>query len=130
MEVIPHQGSGIGDGAYAEAYQFQVPWTAVQTGVQEGTIAPVFTPFEWNDGSLAFSSLKVNAKTGDLMLRWYNLAGNDAELNLSTALPATGAYKSDILETEGARLELAEGGNLSLAVKPYEIVTLGVRAAR
>lgn len=129
MEVIPHQGDGIGSGAYAEAYQFQIPWTVAQTGVHAGTVASTSAPLGWSHEELAFSSLKVNRKTGDLMLRWFNMAGTDAELKLQSSLPTQGVYKSSILEEEGSVQSLDDKGSCTLPVKPYEIVTLGVKVS-
>ncbi|OMF76087.1 alpha-mannosidase [Paenibacillus glucanolyticus] len=129
MEVIPHQGDGIGSGAYAEAYQFQIPWTVAQTGVHAGTVASTSAPLGWSHEELAFSSLKVNRKSGDLMLRWFNMAGTDAELKLQSSLPTQGVYKSSILEEEGSVQSLDDKGSCTLPVKPYEIVTLGVKVS-
>ncbi|ANA81735.1 alpha-mannosidase [Paenibacillus glucanolyticus] len=129
MEVIPHQGDGIASGAYAEAYQFQIPWTVAQTGVHAGTVASTSVPLGWSHEELAFSSLKVNRKTGDLMLRWFNMAGTDAELKLQSSLPTQGVYKSSILEEEGSVQSLDDKGSCTLPVKPYEIVTLGVKVS-
>lgn len=129
MEVIPHQGDGIASGAYAEAYQFQIPWTVAQTGVHAGTVASTSAPLGWSHEELAFSSLKVNRKTGDLMLRWFNMAGTDAELKLQSSLPTQGVYKSSILEEEGSVQSLDDKGSCTLPVKPYEIVTLGVKVS-
>ncbi|AYB45489.1 alpha-mannosidase [Paenibacillus lautus] len=129
MEVIPHQGDGIASGAYAEAYQFQIPWTATQTGVHTGQVASTSAPLAWSREELAFSSLKVNPNTGDLMLRWFNLAGTDAELALTSSLPSQGVYKSNILEEEGAVQSFDVNGSFTLPVKPYEILTLGVKVS-
>lgn len=129
MEVIPHQGDGMKSGAYAEAYQFQIPWTVAQTGVHAGAVASTSAPFEWSHEELAFSSLKVNPKTGDLMLRWFNMAGTDTELKLKSSLPSQGAYKSSILEVEGAVQSFDGDGNFTQPVKPHEIVTLGVKVS-
>ncbi|MEF7436956.1 alpha-mannosidase [Paenibacillus lautus] len=129
MEVIPHQGDGIASGAYAEAYQFQIPWTAAQTGVHTGQVASTSAPLAWSREELAFSSLKVNPNTGDLMLRWFNLAGTDAELALTSTLPSQGVYKSNILEEEGAVQSFDVNGSFTLPVKPYEILTLGVKVS-
>lgn len=129
MEVIPHQGDGIASGAYAEAYQFQIPWTAAQTGVHTGQVASTSAPLAWSREELAFSSLKVNPNTGDLMLRWFNLAGTDAELALTSSLPSQGVYKSNILEEEGAVQSFDNHGSFTLPVKPYEILTLGVKVS-
>ncbi|PCL94414.1 alpha-mannosidase [Paenibacillus lautus] len=129
MEVIPHQGNGIASGAYAEAYQFQIPWTAAQTGVHTGQVASTSAPLAWSREELAFSSLKVNPNTGDLMLRWFNMAGTDAELALTSSLPSQGVYKSNILEEEGAVQSFDIHGSFTLPVKPYEILTLGVKVS-
>ncbi|MFE0556073.1 alpha-mannosidase [Paenibacillus sp. NPDC058910] len=129
MEVIPHQGDGMKSGAYAEAYQFQIPWTVTQTGVHAGAVASTSAPFEWSHEELAFSSLKVNPKTGDLMLRWFNMAGTDTELKLKSSLPSQGVYKSSILEVEGAVQSFDGDGSFTQPVKPHEIVTLGVKVS-
>ncbi|MFG1733709.1 Mannosylglycerate hydrolase [Paenibacillus sp. GM2FR] len=129
MEVIPHQGDGMKSGAYAEAYQFQIPWTVAQTGVHAGAVASTSAPLEWSHEELAFSSLKVNPKTGDLMLRWFNMAGTDTELKLKSSLPSQGVYKSSILEVEGAVQSFDDQESFTLAVKPHEIVTLGVKVS-
>lgn len=129
MEVIPHQGDGMKSGAYAEAYQFQIPWTVSQTGVHAGAVASTFAPLEWSHEELAFSSLKVNPKTGDLMLRWFNMAGTDTELKLKSSLPSQGVYKSSILEVEGAVQSFDDQESFTLPVKPHEIVTLGVKVS-
>ncbi|WP_127591933.1 alpha-mannosidase [Paenibacillus lautus] len=129
MEVIPHQGDGMKSGAYAEAYQFQIPWTVAQTGVHAGAVASTSAPLEWSHEELAFSSLKVNPKTGDLMLRWFNMAGTDTELKLKSSLPSQGVYKSSILEVEGAVQSFDDQESLTLPVKPHEIVTLGVKVS-
>ncbi|OME96310.1 MULTISPECIES: alpha-mannosidase [Paenibacillus] len=129
MEVIPHQGDGMKSGAYAEAYQFQIPWTVAQTGVHTGAVASTSAPFEWSHEELAFSSLKVNPKTGDLMLRWFNMAGTDTELKLKSSLPSQGVYKSSILEVEGAVQSFDGDGSFTQPVKPHEIVTLGVKVS-
>ncbi|GAB6929673.1 alpha-mannosidase [Paenibacillus sp. JCM 10914] len=128
MEVIPHQGDGIKSGAYAEAYQFQIPWTAAQTGVHGGRVAPTTAPLGWSHEELAFSSLKVNPKTGDLMLRWFNMTGQAANLQLKSMLPVQGIYKSNILETSGELQPLDDHDGFAVSVKPYEILTLGIRS--
>lgn len=126
MELIPHGGNGLESGAYAEAYQFQIPWTLCQTGVHDGRIEPTYTPFRWEGGDLAFSSLKMNEGTGDLLLRWYNMGAKDVELQLHSNIPYYYFYKSTILEDHGARVDADADGQWSLPVGPCEIVTIGV----
>jgi len=129
MEVIPHQGDGMKSGAYAEAYQSQIPWTAAQTGVHAGAVSSTSAPLEWSHDELAFSSMKVNPKNGDLMLRWFNMGDADTELKLKSSLPSEGVYKSSILEVEGAVQSFDEQNSFTLPVKSHEILTLGVKAS-
>ncbi|WP_059049257.1 alpha-mannosidase [Paenibacillus senegalimassiliensis] len=129
MELIPHSGDGIASGAYTEAYQFQIPWTVCQTGVHEGPLSPVYKPFQWEGAELAFSSLKMNQETGDLLLRWYNMSDEAAELTLGTDIPHQHFYKTTILEEAAAPLSKSAAGCLSLPVAPCEITTVGIRRA-
>lgn len=127
MEIIPYSGDpNMQTAAYAEAYQFQIPWTLSQTGVHTGSIAPTYSPFAWEGGDLAFSSLKMNEGTGDLLLRWYNMRSQAAELKLNANTPYYYFYKSTILEEHGERLDTDAAGRLTLPVGPCEIVTIGV----
>lgn len=127
MELIPHTGDGITSGAFAEAYQFQIPWVVCQTDVHEGAIAPVYTPFEWESQELAFSSLKMNEQTGDLLLRWYNMSQQSTDLTIRSTIPQQYFYKTSILEEESHPLSSEEKGSSALQIGPCEIVTIGIR---
>ncbi|NIK79025.1 alpha-mannosidase [Paenibacillus castaneae] len=127
--ILPHSGDGVDSGAYAAAYQFQVPWTVSQTEVHQGKLAPAGSLFDWEGSSLAFSSLKVNEQSGDYLLRWYNMKLAAAELSFSAgeSAPALGqAYKSDVLESEGELLT-SNGQSINMAVGPCEILTVGIK---
>lgn len=127
MEIIPYSGDpNMQTAAYSEAYQFQIPWTLCQTGVHTGSIAPTYSPFAWEGGDLAFSSLKMNEGTGDLLLRWYNMRSHTVELKLSSNTPYYYFYKSTILEEHGERVDTDTSGRLALPVGPCEIVTIGI----
>ncbi|UVI31368.1 alpha-mannosidase [Paenibacillus spongiae] len=124
--LVPHDGDGASSGAYAEAYQFQVPWTTCQTELHEGKLKPLHAPLHWEGSRLAFSSLKVSADSGDVMLRWYNMNAAPTTLALTSPMASGGTYKSDLLELQGETLE-ANGKTSTLAVGPCEIVTVGVK---
>ncbi|RUT31780.1 alpha-mannosidase [Paenibacillus zeisoli] len=126
MELIPHSGDGIESGAYAEAYQFQIPWTVCQTGVHSGTISPVYAPFKWEAPQLAFSSLKMNPDTKDLLLRWFNMSRVEAELTLESGLPCEYIYKTTILEEANPPSTSNSADGLTILAGPCEILTLGI----
>ncbi|SDS60341.1 alpha-mannosidase [Paenibacillaceae bacterium GAS479] len=128
LAVIPHSGDGAAQGAYAEAYQLQTPWTAVQTGVHSGKLQPVGAPLAWRGESLAFSAFKVSPVSGDVVARLYNLKREAGQLALQAPNGSSAAYKSTILEQDsGEELQLTDGG-LQLPVGPAEIVTIGLRS--
>ena len=56
--IIPHAKDGIDSGAYANAYQFQIPWTVVQTELQHGKLPTTYSWLNWNEEetALAFST--------------------------------------------------------------------------
>ena len=132
--ILPHGGDGAATGAYASAYQFQAPWTHVQTGVHGGTLPPVHAFLAWEGEGIAFSSAKIAEATGDLMLRWFNMRPEAAKLQAQPNVGAVaGAYASDVLEQAGERLQPSgEGANGSFAAElgPCEIYTVGISAAK
>lgn len=127
LELIPHCGDGLTSGAYAEAYQFQIPWTVCQTDVHNGPVSAVYTPFEWESAQLAFSSLKMNQDTGDLLLRWYNMSSEETELTLSSQVPHQYFYKTTILEEASQPITSNVVRGLSVLAGPCEILTIGIR---
>ncbi|CAM3512246.1 alpha-mannosidase [Paenibacillus lupini] len=132
--ILPHGGDGAATGAYADAYQFQAPWTSAQTGVHSGTLSPTHSFLAWEGEGIAFSSAKIAEATGDLMLRWFNMRPEAAKLQAQPNVGAAAvAYASDVLEQAGERLQPSgESANGSYAAElgPCEIYTVGITAAK
>jgi alpha-mannosidase len=127
LMLIPHAGDGAANGAFEEAYAFQVPWTAAQTGVHEGELAPVQSVLTWEGEGLAFSSMKIGEEDGSLMLRWFNLRPQASKLTLRTKDAVT-LYKSDVLERQGPAIAGADASGAStVPVGPCEILTIGAK---
>ncbi|MFC3749648.1 alpha-mannosidase [Paenibacillus sp. GCM10012306] len=127
LQLIPHSGDRIASGAYTEAYQFQVPWTVFQTGVHEGKLASGYAPFQWKGTAAAFSSVKMNEKTGDLLVRWYNMAEQPLELALDVIAPHEHLYETTILEERTAPCADPGDRPYSLKVGPFGIATYGIQ---
>lgn len=124
LMIIPHAGDGAHDGAYAEAYRFQIPWILKTAALKQGTVPPVHGWFGWNGRALAQSAVKLSEETGDLIIRWFNLSGAEERLSAAPAFDAAGVYFSDIVERRGKAVNVRPGQPLELAVCPHEIVTL------
>ena len=58
-----------------------------------------------------------------LIVRLYECLRKRGEVTLRTGFPLTRACRSNLLEAEGEKLEVA-GNKVSFCVKPYQIVTL------
>ncbi|MGW9528805.1 alpha-mannosidase [Paenibacillus terrae] len=126
LEIIPHHGDGIQSGAYTAAYQYPIPWIVKQTGVHAGSVAPDYAPLDWKSVELAFSSMKMNELSGDVLLRWYNMSHRVAELTIKPGQQYD-FYKSNILEEQGEGIAMNSSDELQQAVKPHEIITLGFK---
>ncbi|AZN42924.1 alpha-mannosidase [Paenibacillus albus] len=128
--ILPHQGDGAVSGAYASAYQFQTPWTAVQTELHDGVLTPIHAFMTWKGEGIAFSSAKIAETSGDLMLRWFNMRQEKATLRFTSNVGETGtAYKSDVLERVGRREQpMVDHVSESFAAElgPCEIYTAGI----
>ncbi|GIO42395.1 alpha-mannosidase [Paenibacillus apis] len=122
--VFPHRGDLFESGAYEQAYGFQIPWFHIQTGIQFGSLPTTYAPLSWQGEGLALSALKLSEQK-DLIIRWYNLRHQSAKLDVELHVPASAAYRSDVLERRHDGLAL-HGGKLSLEAGKAEIVTLAV----
>ncbi|OZB93711.1 alpha-mannosidase [Paenibacillus sp. XY044] len=126
LEIIPHDGRGEESGAYAEAYQFQIPWTSVQTGIHSGDLSAAHTPFAWGGEGVAFSAWTVNEDSGDHIVRWYNMKQQPARLRVELPQSVSRVYKTTILEeAEGASVEQVSE-SYELEAGPCEIVSIGI----
>lgn len=125
MFLIPHSGDPVSTGVYSAAYQYQVPWTTAVTDIHTGTLAPNHSWLEWKGEKLALSTMKVAEETGDVVVRWYNMASEGDMLQLKPAFGVADARRSDILERRLASVELSEG-TAQLPLGNCEIITLSL----
>ncbi|MEK5418544.1 alpha-mannosidase [Paenibacillus sp. FSL L8-0708] len=122
--LMTHAGEGALE-AYPAAYQFQVPWTAIQTGLHEGPLVPDYRLLAWEGEGIAFSSAKIGEESGDLTLRWFNMQPEAAHLQLRME---GSFYESDVLERRGKEFShTTQDDGITLTVGSCEIVTVGVR---
>jgi alpha-mannosidase len=127
LMIIPHQGEGAASGAFALAYQFQVPWTVSQTDVHSGALAPVHASLYWEGEGIAFSSMKIEEESGNLIVRWFNMRPVAADLQFHLMDDYKDIYKSDVLERVGESIKPTDKDEpLVTKLGACEIYTLGV----
>src|SRR5699024_12167157 len=54
--------------SYKQAYQYQIPCSTWQAGVQYGSLAADGSFLDWQVENIAFSSVKVSNTSGEMML--------------------------------------------------------------
>ena len=114
FEIIPH-GKDV-YASYIEAYQFQIPFAAMQTVVQVGEVkeyAPIIVPTAGE--GIIYSSLKLN-HAGNVVTRWYSVSDKEANLTLDADM---NMFMSNLLEENHGAVEH------TVTVNPYQIITLG-----
>lgn len=125
FRIYPHTGDCIETNAYQDAYQFQIPWVAKQTGIHEGTLPTIHSFIEWNAEHLSLSSVKIAEGSGDIMVRWFNAANQEDQLTIHSG-GREQCYRSNVIEEKVEMLPLNENGNWQVPVQPYEIITVGL----
>ncbi len=110
---------------FETAYRFQTPCVTVQTGVHAGKLPAQKTWLVWKGEGMLFSNLKGKRNTNDRMARFVNCTGKETVLFLKKEGFAQ-AYRSNVIEENlGIIPENAEGW-YEIAVRGYEIVTVGL----
>ncbi|THF77121.1 alpha-mannosidase [Cohnella fermenti] len=121
--VIPHAGGSDRERSFHLAYQSQVPWTAVQTGVHPGPLRSGDSLLRWSSASAALTGVKAGREDNSLVMRWFNMTDAPSELELDCPDKAVW-NRSNILEELLAPVEASGSGGATVEVRPYEILTL------
>jgi alpha-mannosidase len=78
-------------------------------------------------GNVVLTAVKKTEDGDALLIRFYEWAGRNSEVQLSVPAGATSATLTNLMEQpEGVPLEISRDGKLSVAVHPYEIVSVRV----
>ena len=130
--LIPHGGKDSLLSSYEHAYQYQVPMMVRQHAAEAGALPTAGAFVKWRGERLAFSTLKVAEKSGDLILRWFNMTNEPELLQISAAKHGgtdrqVHVYRSNIVEESGAKLLSTSPGTFVTTVGKNEIITVGLK---
>jgi alpha-mannosidase len=115
--LYPHAGGWQDGGVVAEARRFAEPLVPAPAGGPEGALAEVVS------GDLVLDSIKRAEDSDALVLRLYEPHGGRGEARLRLAFPIGSVHRASLLEDEGDPLE-TDGGELVLAYRPFELITV------
>ncbi|MDO4291658.1 MAG: alpha-mannosidase [Eubacteriales bacterium] len=113
--------------SFREAYQFQVPVTAVQTKVHGGELPAAKSWLTWEGRRMMFSNFKDKSNGTDRMARFVNCSGQPTVLRIQKDASFEKMYFSNVLEEEVRPLEANADGWYEIPVRGFEIVTVGMK---
>jgi alpha-mannosidase len=118
--VMPHSGGWREAGVVAEAARFETPlrWAP-------GTAQP-HSFFSVDDPNLVLDTVKLAEDSDALVLRLYEAHGARGTARVRMGVPFSTAMHCNLLEDVGPSLPVA-GGDIELAYRPHEIISLLVR---
>jgi alpha-mannosidase len=128
--IYPHAGTWREAQTMQRGYEFNQPLVATQVFAHAGELPPAhsFVSLESSNATpnVVLTAVKKAEDADGLIFRMYEYAGQAATVTLHVPPGATAATETNLMETPlGAALPLA-GNAVTVAIKPYEILTIEV----
>ena len=123
--LLPHAGTLQAAGVIEEGYRFNVPM------LLSATNAPVTERsfFQVNNPAVVIDTVKKAEDSDDIIIRLYESHGAHGRVRFTCALPVKTVTRCNFLEENEAKLAWLHGG-VTLAVRPFQIVTLKLTLRR
>ena len=98
--IIPHGKDKAVYKSYKLAYQYQIDWSYVQACLQDGRINSGYQLLDTSHLEVAHSAFKLSCDSKYIVTRWFNLAEDDANLEINTDM---NIVELDLLEEKEIR---------------------------
>jgi alpha-mannosidase len=125
-EIIPFAPESEAFDPIIEAYQFQIPMKANQLMVQEGTLPMEKSYLEWQGKGIYLTGMKNKQNSNDHIIRFINGKEIESVLRLKVSDHVKKYYQSNVIEEQLQELVVNDKGEISITLKPFEIVTIGL----
>src|SRR5579863_5512444 len=124
--LYPH-GSGWKEAlTIRQGYALNYKLIVLPTEKHSGTLAPEHSFLQSESENVVVSSLKKAEDGDDLILRFYEWAGKQADVVLQLPPGAQSASETDLMERPIGNLSVSNGA-VTVPTKPYEIKTIRVQ---
>ncbi len=124
--LYPHGGTWREALTVRRGYELNYPLLVKQLEKHQGELEDEFSFLQIQSGNVVLTALKKAEEEDALVLRFYEWAGKEADVNLRLPTGALNASETDLMERPTAELSLRDGG-ITVHTKPYEIKTIRVR---
>jgi mannosylglycerate hydrolase len=123
--IVPFDGNLLGAGIKGLSQRYRTPPLVVQ-GVEDQSTPGGDSFISLRTGRSCVSAIKKHEERDHLVVRLYNLTAEPVEESLAFGLPVAGAWRTDLLEQRGDRLEVENEGEVPLRLGPHEIATVEI----
>lgn len=121
--LFPHEGTFQQAGTIREAYNFNIPLQVRQLSVGEQSKSF----FSVDKANVVIETVKKAEDSDEIIVRLYESHGGRGRFQLRSSLPVKQAVACNLLEEPIGEPLNWQNGATSLAIKPFEIVTLKLR---
>ena len=123
--IIPHSTSEFLDYRYVNKQMeaFILPCHAQRCGVEPANDHESFG-LTLTPASLVVSAFKLAEDKQGYVLRFYNPSSNRVPGKLESVLPIREAFRTQLNEHDGERMQIAEQNVLQFVVEPFQIISL------
>jgi alpha-mannosidase len=123
--LYPHQGTWRDAQTVRRGYELNYGLFAVPATRHPGMLPPEYSFVQIEQDNVVLTAVKKAEDDDDVVLRFYEWAGKDTDVQLHLPAGAMAASDADLMERPNAVLRL-RNGTVSVPTKPYEIKTVKV----
>ncbi len=124
--IYPHKGD-LNEAETARlAYYLNYPMTAIKTSGDKDLVPRSFSLISLDSDRVICETVKEAEYGADTVIRLYERKNMRGKVTLSLGMTATRATLTDMMENDIEDIPI-ENGNITLDIKPFEIVTLRIQ---
>jgi alpha-mannosidase len=124
--LYPHSGDWKTALTIQRGYELNYKLISVPLQNHEGALAPEHSFLSTQSTNVVVTALKNSEDNDGLILRYYEWAGKDGDIQFRIPPGATSASSADLMERPTGTVAL-EGGVLKVHTKPYSIETIKIQ---
>jgi alpha-mannosidase len=124
--LYPHSGGWKDALTIRQGYELNYKLLAMQTEKHTGDLGASFS-FLHTDSNVIVSAVKKAEDDDSLIVRYYEWAGKDSDVNLALNADVKSAAETDLMEKRIGDVSV-QGNIVKLHTKPYEIKTVKIKA--
>jgi alpha-mannosidase len=126
--LYPHGGSWRDALTVRQGYELNYKLISMQTAKHEGALPPQHSFLQTKSDNILITALKKAEDDGALILRFYEWAGKDGDVNIQLPAGAQSVSQVNLMEKMGESVQV-QNERVTFHTKPYEIKTLKVEFA-